>query len=347
MKRRAMDSERNSREASETDETGAAMRGVRFVIEYGPDTGLAVMPRAVNGHVPQQGGGRMSAMTAGEIAQMRLEKEQGPAMETERADHQIRIVSDVGIAERGSATASIERVPQGQQTARPMSAIDATVGSREVDWFTLLQAARSRRPTRLLYCLIFKRWLDLLIASLLLIALAPVLLLIACVTWLDMRGAIIYRQRRVGRYGNIFTMYKFCTMIPDRRHTRQSYGGPERRKAHKTATDPRVTRTGKFMRRTSLDELPQLFNVLRGEMSIVGPRPELPEIVGRYESWQHQRHLVLPGITGWWQTHGRSGLMMHEHTELDIYYVENISFGMDVRILLGTVRALASRAGAF
>jgi lipopolysaccharide/colanic/teichoic acid biosynthesis glycosyltransferase len=97
----------------------------------------------------------------------------------------------------------------------------------------------------------------------------------------------------------------------------------------------------------SLDELPQLFNVLRGEMSLIGPRPELPEIVGMYEPWQHQRHLVLPGITGWWQTHGRSGLMMHEHTELDIYYVENISFAMDVRILLGTVRALTSRSGAF
>ena len=286
-------------------------------------------------------------MTAGEIAQMRLEKEQGPAMETERADHQMRIVSDVGIAERGSATATIERVPQGQQTARPMSAIDTTVELRKDGWLSLLETARTQRPTRLLYCFVFKRWLDLLIASFLIILLAPVLLLIACATWLDMRGAIFYRQRRIGRYGQTFTMYKFRTMISDRRQTRQPYGGPERRKAHKTASDPRVTRTGKFMRRTSLDELPQLFNVLRGEMSIVGPRPELPEIVGAYEPWQHQRHLVLPGITGWWQTHGRSGLMMHEHTELDIYYVENVSFSMDVRILLGTVRALVSRAGAF
>jgi lipopolysaccharide/colanic/teichoic acid biosynthesis glycosyltransferase len=289
----------------------------------------------------------MSAMTAGEIAQMRLEKEQKPAIEAERGDHQMRIVSDPDIADLGIATVTIERAHQGEQTAHPVSVIDAAVELQEDDWLTLLHAARDQRPTRLLYSLVIKRWLDLLMASLLIVILAPLLLLIACVTWLDMRGAVIYRQRRVGRYGNIFTMYKFRTMIPDRRQTRQSYGGPERRKAHKTARDPRVTRTGKFMRRTSLDELPQLFNVLRGEMSIIGPRPELPEIVAAYEPWQHRRHLVLPGITGWWQTHGRSRLMMHEHTELDIYYVENISFVLDVRILLGTVRALASRSGAF
>jgi lipopolysaccharide/colanic/teichoic acid biosynthesis glycosyltransferase len=289
----------------------------------------------------------MSAMTAGEITQMRLEKERESVMETERTDYQVRIVSDVGIAERGSATATIERVHQGPHTARPMSVIDATVESRQGDWFALLHAARTQRPAQLLYSLVFKRWLDLLMATFLIVALAPVLLLIACVTWLDMRGSIIYRQRRIGRYGDSFTMFKFRTMIPDRRQTRRSYAGPERRKTHKTADDPRVTRTGKFMRRMSLDELPQLFNVLRGEMSLIGPRPELPEIVGMYEPWQHQRHLVLPGITGWWQTHGRSGLMMHEHTELDIYYVENISFAMDVRILLGTVRALTSRSGAF
>jgi lipopolysaccharide/colanic/teichoic acid biosynthesis glycosyltransferase len=342
-----MNSEPSSRQTSETDETDETMRGVRFVIEYGPDTGLAVMPRAVNGRVPRQGCKRMSAMIAGEITQMRLEEEREPAMETERADRQMHIVSDASITERGSATATIERTYQGLPTSLPASAIDTTVELRKDRWLSLLETARTQRPTRLLYCFIFKRWLDLLVASSLIILLAPVLLLVACATWLDMRGAIFYRQRRIGRYGQTFTMFKFRTMIPDRRQTRQSYGGPERRKAHKTASDPRVTRTGKFMRRTSLDELPQLFNVLRGEMSIVGPRPELPEIVGTYESWQHQRHLVLPGITGWWQTHGRSGLMMHEHTELDIYYVENISFGMDVRILLGTVRALASRTGAF
>ena len=270
-------------------------------------------------------------------------------METDRMDHQMHIVSDVGIADFSTATAaaSIERVHQGQHPSLPLSAIDTAVGARDGAWLAFLEASRDQRPARLMYCFIFKRWLDLLMASLLLIILAPVLLFIAGVTWLDTRGSVIYRQRRIGRYGDTFTMYKFRTMTPDRRQERQPYTGSERRRAHKTAADPRVTRTGKLMRRTSLDELPQLFNVVRGEMSLVGPRPELPEIASAYEPWQHQRHLVLPGITGWWQTHGRSGLMMHEHTDLDIYYVENISFAMDVRILFGTVRALASRAGAF
>lgn len=273
---------------------------------------------------------------------MRLEKERESAMQTERADHQMRIVSD-----RSIAASTIEQVPHGQQPSPPTSAINTAVELREDAWVSLLETGRYERSARLMYCFVVKRWFDLLIASLLIVILAPVLLLIACITWLDVRGSVMYRQRRIGRYGSAFTMYKFRTMIPDRRQTPQSYAGPERRKTHKTAADPRVTRTGKFMRRTSIDELPQLFNVLRGEMSLVGPRPELPEVVSRYEPWQHQRHLVLPGITGWWQTHGRSGLMMHEHTELDIYYVQNISFLLDVRILLGTVRALASRTGAF
>ncbi len=273
---------------------------------------------------------------------MRLEKEQESAMETERSDHQMHIVSDLSIA-----TSTIEQVHPMQHPSLALATIDTPSAMREGTWFSLLEAAQHQRSARLMYCLIFKRWFDLLIAALLIVIFAPVMLIIAGVTWVDTRGAIIYQQRRIGRYGNTFSMYKFRTMISDRRQARQPYAGPERRKAHKTATDPRVTRTGRFMRRSSLDELPQLFNVLRGEMSLVGPRPELPEIADMYEPWQRQRHLVLPGITGWWQTQGRSTLMMHEHTELDIYYVENISFILDIRILLGTVRALVSRAGAF
>jgi len=218
---------------------------------------------------------------------------------------------------------------------------------QESSWFSLLEATQHQRPVRLMYCFIFKHWLDALIATLLIVILTPLLLLVSLIIWLDTRGAVIYRQRRIGQHGKPFTMYKFRTMIPDRRQTNHSFAGPERRKAHKTASDPRVTLTGKIMRRTSIDELPQLFNVLRGEMSLVGPRPELPEIVSAYETWQHQRHLVRPGITGWWQTHGRSNLMMHDHTDLDIYYVQHISFAMDMRILLGTFRAIVVRSGAF
>ncbi len=238
-------------------------------------------------------------------------------------------------------------------TTQPITAINATATTaaraavQEGAWLTLLEATQHQRPARLLYCFIFKRWLDILIASLAIVILAPILLLVALIIWVDTRGSVIYRQRRIGRYGQSFTVYKFRTMIPDRRQSDGSYAGPERRRAHKTASDPRVIRTGRFLRRTSIDELPQLFNVLRGEMSLVGPRPELPEIVGTYEEWQHQRHLVLPGLTGWWQTHGRSDLMMHEHTDLDIYYVQHLSFTLDVKIVFGTLRALAFKSGAF
>lgn len=274
---------------------------------------------------------------------MRREEGQGPGMDTERADHQMHIDGDLGLA--------TGTMPRDQAVQRPSPAIAAVdTSSNELTeraWFSLLEAAQYQRPARLMYCFFFKHWLDVLVAGFLLIVLTPFLLLVALATWLGSRGPVIYQQRRIGRYGRPFTMYKFCTMIPDRRQVRHPYAGTERRKAHKTATDPRVTRTGKFLRQTSIDELPQLLNVLRGEMSLVGPRPELPEIVGTYEAWQHQRHLVRPGITGWWQMHGRSDRMMHEHTELDIYYVQNISFGIDVRILLGTVRNLASRSGAF
>lgn len=214
-------------------------------------------------------------------------------------------------------------------------------------WPVLLQTAPYQHTGQLFYDLVFKRVFDLLFATLFLIALAPLLVIVSLAIWLDTRGSIIYRHRRIGRYGRPFTMYKFCTMIPDRRQGSRSYLGPERRRAHKTIADPRVTRIGKFLRRTSIDELPQLVNVLRGEMSLVGPRPELPEITLRYEPWQHQRHLVRPGITGWWQTHGRSNVMMHLHTDLDLYYIENMSFTLDIRILVRTIGTLCSRTGAF
>jgi lipopolysaccharide/colanic/teichoic acid biosynthesis glycosyltransferase len=136
-------------------------------------------------------------------------------------------------------------------------------------------------------------------------------------------------------------------MIPDRRRNNLPYDGPERRIRHKSRTDPRVTRLGKLLRSTSIDELPQLVNVLLGDMSLVGPRPELPAIVAGYAPWQHQRHLVRPGITGWWQVRGRSDFPMHEHTELDIYYVAHKSLWFDLRILFETVRTVLVRSGAF
>lgn len=193
----------------------------------------------------------------------------------------------------------------------------------------------------------FKRWLDVVGALLLLVVLSPLLAVIALAIWIDSGRPIIFRQTRIGQYGRPFVVYKFRTMRPDRRRRQLPYHGPERRKRHKTARDPRVTRVGRLLRRTSLDELPQLVNVLRGDMSLVGPRPELPEIVARYAAWQHERHLVRPGLTGWWQVQSRGDQLMHERTDLDVFYVRNQSFWLDLRILIRTIPSLLSRAGAF
>ena len=116
---------------------------------------------------------------------------------------------------------------------------------------------------------------------------------------------------------------------------------------HKKKDDPRVTRVGRFIRATSIDELPQLFNVLRGEMSLVGPRPELPWLVERYEPWQRKRFAVPQGITGWWQVNGRADKLMHEHTEDDLYYIQNYSLLLDLEILWKTIGAVIKKTGAY
>jgi lipopolysaccharide/colanic/teichoic acid biosynthesis glycosyltransferase len=216
-------------------------------------------------------------------------------------------------------------------------------------WLHALQALEQGPfVSRLIYTEGIKRLLDLVMAVLLLVPLAPVVLLIALAIKLENRTpSVIFRQTRIGRHGRPFVIYKFCTMVADRRKEQRPFRGPDRRWAHKTPNDPRVTRVGRFLRSTSLDEIPQLINILRGDMSFVGPRPELPVLVAEYERWQHLRHLVTPGLTGWWQVQGRSSRPMHENTDLDMYYVVNQSFWLDMQIVLRTFLVVASRTGAF
>lgn len=214
-------------------------------------------------------------------------------------------------------------------------------------WLTFLGSAPGQPFRRVLYSLVFKRVFDIIGSIVLLVVLSPLLALVALVIRLESPGQVIYRQDRVGRNGELFTIYKFRTMIPDRRKSDGPTPIQDRRMRHKTPTDPRVTRSGRLLRRTSIDELPQFFNILKGDMSFIGPRPEMPKIVEKYEAWQHQRHLVTPGLSGWWQVTGRSDLPMHEHTDLDIYYVVHQSFMLDLKIVLRTFKALLSRGGAF
>jgi lipopolysaccharide/colanic/teichoic acid biosynthesis glycosyltransferase len=185
-----------------------------------------------------------------------------------------------------------------------------------------------------------KRALDLIIGACALLVALPILAIAALAIRLEDGGAIFFRQRRVGRFGRVFTIYKLRTMG---RADCVDALSPT------SGNDARVTRVGAVLRKTSIDELPQLINVLRGEMSVVGPRPEMPFIVKRYEPWQHLRHLATPGITGLWQTTCRSRVPLHrpEATQIDLEYVRTASTGTDSRIVLRTFRALLRADGAY
>ena len=204
----------------------------------------------------------------------------------------------------------------------------------------IVSALSARRRTA--YERFVKPVIDRVVAALLLALLAPVLLVTALAVLFTLGAPIMFRQVRIGQGGRRFSMYKFRTMKPDRRRWQcPNYRGPERRVTHKSANDPRHTPLGRKLRKSSIDELPQLLNVLRGDMSLVGPRPELVEIVQHYRGWQHGRHAVKPGITGLWQvTERANGGLMHECVELDLAYIESLSLRSDLSIVFKTPFAL-------
>ena len=181
--------------------------------------------------------------------------------------------------------------------------------------------------------------LDVAAAAVLFLLLLPVLVTVALAVRVKLGPGVLFRQARVGLDGRVFQVFKFRTMLPDRR----SAGQPvpvDRRERHKTLNDPRHTALGRFLRRWSLDELPQLLNVLRGEMSLVGPRPELVSVVEKHALWGHSRHLVRPGLTGLWQTTARADGPTHQFIHLDEQYVRSLSPRTDLRILLTTLPAM-------
>ena len=194
-----------------------------------------------------------------------------------------------------------------------------------------------------------KRVFDLTLTTLLLVPALPLMGLIALAIRRDSSGPILFRQERVGEGGRRFTMLKFRTMIEGAEQIQEAVNAIDEdgNLIHKREDDPRVTRVGRWLRRTSLDELPQLFNILRGEMSLVGPRPEMPWLVAKYEDWQRKRFEVPQGLTGWWQVNGRADKPMHLHTEDDLYYIRNYSVWLDLKILWMTIRAIVMRRGAF
>jgi exopolysaccharide biosynthesis polyprenyl glycosylphosphotransferase len=196
---------------------------------------------------------------------------------------------------------------------------------------------------------LIKRMFDLVLSSTLLLLALPFMIIIALLIKLDSEGSILFRQQRVGENGRLFSMNKFRSMIDGAELMQDEIieRNGEGKVLFKKADDPRVTRVGRFLRHTSLDELPQLLNVLKGDMSLVGPRPELPWLVGQYEPWQHKRLAVPQGMTGWWQINGRADKPLHLHTEDDLYYVRNYSLWMDIYILLKTPWVVVRGKGAY
>lgn len=195
---------------------------------------------------------------------------------------------------------------------------------------------------------ILKRVMDILVAALLLLLLAPFLGVVALLIKLDDGGPILYRAPRVGENGHLFQMIKFRSMVVGANKLEEiAAASAERSVAHKSAQDSRVTRMGRWMRRWSIDELPQLVNVLRGDMSLVGPRPELPWLTAQYDAWQNKRFAVPQGMTGWWQINSREeNPITYEHIEEDLYYVQNYSLWLDIQILWKTVAVVLRGKGA-
>ena len=223
------------------------------------------------------------------------------------------------VEEAFSADARVSFVPSH------LLATDPWVDYRDIDGVLL---ASFGRPTRRIAYEAVKRVCDVLGSLILMVLGIPLFLLLGLAIKLDSRGPVLFRQERVGLNGKLFRMFKFRTMHANASTYEYS---PQ------VSDDPRITRLGKFLRQTSLDEVPQLLNVLKGHMSLVGPRPEMPFIVEQYTERHRQRLQVRPGLTGLWQLSGDRAFLIHENVEYDLYYIRHRSFFMDVAILLHTI----------
>ena len=237
----------------------------------------------------------------------------------------------VAIAD-GSTTAIDHVAGVADRAAIPIAFLSG-VALLEGQWQRLLDLdgnllASSDEPSETWHYAITKRVVDMVVSSLLLVVLSPLLLLVALLIRLGSPGPALFVQKRVGREGELFDMYKFRSMYTD---------APMYATSPMHSTDPRITRFGRFLRKTSLDELPQLINVFLGKMSLVGPRPEMPFVVAGYTDHQRQRLQSKPGITGLWQLSRDRAFPIHENLEYDLYYIRNRAFFMDLAILIHTL----------
>jgi len=196
---------------------------------------------------------------------------------------------------------------------------------------------------------ILKRCFDLICSVIAVICLIPLYLIIAIIVKADSDGSVIFAHQRLGKYGKKIKVYKYRTMVPDAEHILINMPQETKikfEKKFKIENDPRITRLGRFLRETSLDELPQLINIIKGEMSIVGPRPIIEKELEKYGKSGEKLLSVKPGLTGYWQVNGRSDISYEERVKLDMYYIDKRNLYMDILIILKTIKVVCRKVGA-
>ena len=197
--------------------------------------------------------------------------------------------------------------------------------------------------------LIFKRIMDFILSFIALVILSPILLIISLLIKIDSEGPVIYKHYRLGKNGKVIGVYKFRTMVKNADEVFRNFTKEQKEeyeKFFKLENDPRITRVGDFLRKTSLDELPQILNILKGEMSIIGPRPVVLDEIKKFGNLKCKYLSVLPGLTGWWACNGRSSTTYEERINLEMYYIDNQSLKLDIECFFKTILAVFKRNGA-
>ena len=195
----------------------------------------------------------------------------------------------------------------------------------------------------------FKRSFDIISATIGLIVLLPLFLVLAILVKLDSKGPIFFSHKRIGKNGKIIGIYKFRSMVSNSEEVFRNFTKEQKEefeKNFKLDDDPRITKVGNFLRKTSLDELPQLLNIIKGDMSVVGPRPIVKAEVEKYGVYADKMFSIKPGLTGFWQANGRSDTTYEERVQMDMYYIDNRSFLLDIKIILKTVVSVIKKEGA-
>jgi len=230
-----------------------------------------------------------------------------------------------------------------------LSSLESTVKVYSRYGYGSIQSLNVKATYKSALFFLLKRLFDIIASVFLLMVLSPIIILAAVLIKLDSKGPVLFMQDRVGKDGNVFKMYKFRSMYIDaeERLKELRYLNEAKGPIFKIKNDPRVTRIGKFLRKSSIDELLQLINVIKGEMSLVGPRPPLPREVKKYTLKQKLRLAITPGITGLWQVSGRSKLTFDDMVNLDLYYIENKNILLDLKILIKTIPAVLKMEGAY